>query len=862
MRNNFIPDEKQQAVIDFNNGYAIVLAAPGCGKTESLSHRILKAHQVYGIPYSDMLCVTFTNRASRDMKDKVKEVVGDVMSDLFVGNLHRFCINFLYENNIIPIDTGILDDTDQLDLISELLNVPEPKSWDVKGILDYSCKLEEVELDFPTNLLLHKDAPTSDYYGSVQYQDFANQYRLFKKENRVIDFDDILFLTYNALRNPNYRKDYKHSSYKWIQVDEIQDLNPLQLAIIDKLTAPDFHSVVFLGDERQAIYSFLGTKVDSISTLSQRCNGNIFHFSNNYRAPIYLLDMLNDYAIEQLKIDSNKLPTTSNKTYLDDALTMVKCYDSVEQYNVVATLVRQIYNDAQNEGASILVRTNNDADEISCILKKHKIEHLKITNKDMFKTISFKTLYAHLSIVTQDTRFSEWSRLMYQTRSIPKLSDARKCVRKMRKIGITPLDLLDYDNSSYFIEFARSYENKEIVIFDTETTGLNIFEDDIIQIAAMKVRNGFIVPGSELDIIIETNKQIPTTLNDGCENPMVKEYERRKNGVRNNDFEYFLPAQDAFEMFINYIGTDELLGHNVNYDVHILENNIRRRTSNIQYEIPSYWDTLKISRLLDPNLRKHTLKGLLEVYGLKGINSHNALDDIRATKSLMSYCYEKILPLLPEQQIFLNHHVMKSIQRRLLKNYYPLYKHTKDKLFSPEKSDNNTFNFEFDYVYNFMLEKNYIKPIERFDYILALFDKVVINKDADIYFNQQITNHLYEFRTFNEADLYQNGIITERIHIMTIHKSKGLEFDNVLMYNISKNVFPHYKSKNINEDARVLYVGMSRAKKRLFITYEGRISQFIDQHNKVKEHFYDMPEGQKLRLLKFEEKFVKFATLE
>lgn len=858
MKKQFIPDGTQQAVIDFNHGYAIVLAAPGCGKTESLSQRILKAHKDYCVPYSEMLCVTFTNRASRDMKDKVKEVVGDVMSELFVGNLHRFCINFLYENNIVPIDTGILDDTDQIDIISEMLNVSEPNSWDVKGILDYSCKLQEEEFEFPQELLLHKDAPTSDYYNRVQYTALASQYRQFKKENKVIDFDDILFLTYNAMRNPDYQRDYKMSSYKWIQVDEVQDLNPLQLAIIDKLTAPNFKSVVFLGDERQAIYSFLGTKKDSISSLSQRCNGNIFHFSNNYRAPLYLLDMLNDYAIEQLKIDSNKLPTTSNNTYIDDALTTVKCYDSEEQYNVVASLIREIYED-ENEGANILVRTNKDAEAISCILNEHKIKHLKITNKDMFKTINFKTLYAHLSVVAQDTRFSEWSRLLYQTRAIPKLSDARRCIHKMRKIGITPVDLLDYDNSSYFLEFANSYENKEIVVFDTETTGLNIFEDDIIQIAAMKVKNGEVVPGSELDIIIETNKQIPTTLKDGFVNPMVVEYERRKNGIRNNDFEYFLSAQDAFDKFVNYIGDDELLGHNVNFDIHILENNINRRSTGIHYAMPTYWDTLKISRLLDPNLRKHTLNGLLDVYGLEGVNSHNALDDIKATKSLMSHCYDKILPLLPKQLDFLNHDVMKSIQRRLMKNYYPLYKHTKDKLYSSIICEQNTFDFEFKHIYDCMLENNFIKPIEHFDYMRALFDKVVINKDTDKYFNHQLLNHLYEFRTFNEADLYQNGIITERIHIMTIHKSKGLEFDNVVMYNISANVFPHYRSKDINEDARVLYVGMSRAKKRLFITYMGRISQFIDNHDKVKEHFYDMPEGQKNKLLKMEERFVKFG---
>ena len=75
-------DDSQKAVIDYFGGYALVLAAPGCGKTEILSQRILKAHRDYEVPYSEMLCVTFTNRASRDMKERIEKIVPDVTSDL------------------------------------------------------------------------------------------------------------------------------------------------------------------------------------------------------------------------------------------------------------------------------------------------------------------------------------------------------------------------------------------------------------------------------------------------------------------------------------------------------------------------------------------------------------------------------------------------------------------------------------------------------------------------------------------------------------------------------------------------------------------------------------------------------------
>ena len=842
-------DKNQQEVIDFYGGHALVLAAPGCGKTEILSQRILKAHDCYGVQYEDMLCVTFTNRASRDMKERVKEVLGDDVSSLFVGNLHRLCIHFLFDNQIIPLDTGILDDTDQTEIIAEMFG-HEPRQWEIKKILDYSCQIFEHDNNFPKELCLHERA---------QYSSYGEQYVEYKKENRVIDFDDILMLTYKEMMRSDYScKDYLYTSYKWIQVDEVQDLNPLQLAIIEKMSSGEDSTIIYLGDERQAIYSFLGANHGSIVSIEAKCGSNVFNLSNNYRSPMYLLDMLNDFARTILKIDNDKLPTTTNKTYLDDALQLVKCVSNEQQYHILAMLARNIFfNEDEKESIGVLVKTNADVDAISEILDVHQIKHLKITNKDMFKTVSFKALYGHFSVVTNDTRFSDWSRLLYQTRVIPKISDARKCIREMRDLSISPTDLMNYENSSYTIEFSKSYANKEIVVFDTETTGLDIFNDDIIQIAAIKVRNGMVVPGTEVDIIIETDKTIPATLKKGFINPMVAEYKNRSNGIKRHSYERFMKAEEAFRFFAEYVGDDELLGHNVNYDVHILENNIKRRARNVCMQMPVYWDTLKLSRMLDPNLRKHTLEGLLEVYGLEGVNSHNAMDDINATKSLAEYCFWQIIPMVEKQMNYISQPMMKDIQRRMMRNYYPLYIHTFEKLYSDVIDAEHTFDYEFNYVYKHMVEKNYIEPIKLFDYMRALFNKVVIDSTKDFYFNSQLINHIYEFRTFNEADLYQNGIITERVHIMTIHKSKGLEFDNVFIHNATEGVIPHYRSTNPIEDAKVLYVGMSRAKKRVWLTYNQNASRFL-RVPEVQHHFDEMIEGQRDKLLEMEMKmFVK-----
>lgn len=855
---NKVFDDKQLEVIRFNNGHALVLGAPGCGKTDILSYRVLLSHQAYNVDYKDMLCLTFTNRASREMKERIKTTVGDVMADLFVGNLHRFCIRFIYENDLVPIDVGIADDTEQEEIFAELTGTLQVPGWKIMKTTNVAASIYMKSNDFPFEIIGREP------YIDSSTRDLAERYIKYKEENRLIDFDDILLITYKALMEKGYQQKYQYSSYKWIQVDEVQDLNPIQLAIIEKLVAKDYESVVYLGDERQAIYSFLGAKHDSIVGIKEKAGKNFFVLSNNYRSPMYLLDMLNNYAIYRLKVDATLLPKTSNKQHIDDGLMLINCDSTADQHNVIATLGRNLYLNSQErfektkdekdlESVGILVRTNADADEVSKNLGVHNIAHIKLSRKDVFKMVDFKTLYSHLSVVVNDTRFSDWARILYKTKALDTLKLSKRCIKDMRDIGLTPLDLMFYENSSYYIEFCKSYENKEIVLFDTETTGLDIFNDDIIQIAAMKMRNGMIVPGSELDIIIkmQEDKTIPSTLHDGLVNPMVEEYKRRSTGTQKEN-QYFMEAEEAFVFFVNYIGNAELLGHNVNYDVHILENNIARRAKKVTFRTPVYWDTLKMARMLDPNLRKHTLESLLETYGLEGVNSHNALDDIRATKSLTDYCYKEMSKLVDDQANFISLHETKKVQRRLINKYWPLYQHTMNKMYTAIINNENTFDYEFDYIYNQMVSQKIIEDIKLYPYIRSLFNKVVIDKAKDVYFNHQLVNHLYEFRTFNEGDFFQNGVLDERMFIMTIHKAKGLEFDNVILYDITNGRMPKYNSKNVDEDARVLYVAMSRAKKRLYMTYENRISYFLGEHSEVMEHFEEMNSEKKARLLNLE----------
>ena len=285
-------DAAQDTVVRFAQGRALVLAAPGCGKTHLLTHRIVQAHTVDGVPYDQMLCLTFTNRASRSMAERVAEVMGSLPEGLFVGNIHRFCIRFLFDNALLPLGTTIIDDIDQAEILTELAQTAfdedgSPRTLtaaDVRKTIHAAARLLESRHQLPADLHLHKHADT-------EYTHFAQRYLDYKHDNQLIDFDDILILTYAHLA----RKSVAEMAYTWLQVDEVQDLNPLQLAIIDLLAAPDA-TLLYLGDERQAVYSFMGTDAQSVDRLAQLCQGRVFHLSNNYRSPGYLLDFLNDYA--------------------------------------------------------------------------------------------------------------------------------------------------------------------------------------------------------------------------------------------------------------------------------------------------------------------------------------------------------------------------------------------------------------------------------------------------------------------------------------------------------------------------------------------------------------------------------------
>lgn len=837
-------DEFQREVINLSSGYNLVLAPPGCGKTAILAERVKTAVN-QGVCPENMLCLTFTNRAARNMRSRME---CDDSAKVFIGNVHRYCSKFLFENELVPMTTAILDETDIFSIIQELCDsdVTEPtyqQRATYMGYVNLQHLLLQYRLGHDNSVILNPECVNFSHLRALcnvlnleytrenilriydcihspedisqllknqcfTYTDlleqflFAHKYEDYKNENSLIDFDDILILQYDYLiKNEGYKR------YSWVQIDEVQDLNSLQLAIVDCIT--DNNAVtIYLGDEQQSIFSFIGADSSTLSMLRERCGTNIYHLHRNYRSPKYLLDVFNTYAINVLGVPGDLLPESQGDEVAKPGDLILKySHDNEAAVNDMLALI----NDIKEEGkTAIIVPTNADADAFAEAAKD--LPHFKISGTDFFSTEQIKLALNHLNVLACDTNFMAWARIFRGIGLTKNMAQSRRTVSVLKDCAVCPSDFLSYKDSSYILEFAKAYDTTECVIFDTETSGLNVFDDDIIQLAAIKVKDGKIT--GKYNVIMHTEQQIPAMLGD-IPNPIVEEYAKAD----------LCDRMSGLKGFLDFAEGCVLIGHNVEFDWHILDFNLRKYCgiSNLKELHSEYFDTLKLARLLLPETKSFKLKNLLALLHLEGENSHMADDDIVATKSLADELLSRI-----SRQDFKDKHCRmlrrtEAFREKFKTIYGALYLNAIDSLYHRGKP--YAIATEILNVKNALLKDSLSEAMnKKMEYFIKLLmlkvdESQEIDQMSSLYEQNICLNP--DLNTFKEADLCDTELITENLYISTVHKAKGLEFDNVIVFGAVDGTYPHFASQKQHEkdeDARVLYVALSRAKRRLILS--------------------------------------------
>lgn len=858
-------DESQRPVVMAQEGHHLVLAPPGCGKTHILASRVRWAHS-HGVGFEDMLCLTFTNRAARGMINRIGEVMdGEDLGPLHVGNVHHFCSRFLFEQQVVPADSSIVSDEETISILADYTHDDEERvirdyqsSRNYQQILFFSHLMDQMHHDHPWSLYLHPEALTEGDREALRYlcnrqkkpfavealieiypcaenyfddadaaprevagkvrtllkkMYYARRYAEYKADNHILDFEDLLLKTYDA-----YRADMQGRlrRYRWIQVDEVQDLNAMQLAIIDLLTAKERATVLFLGDEQQAIFSFMGAKVERLNEIKLRCKGHIHHLRQNHRAPSYLLGVLNRYAEAQLGIDPELLPLAGNDEQAQPGdLQIIYGATMEDEIRLICEKVQEL----QTQGTTaVVVSSNADANRVSQSLTDQGLTHFKVSGRDLFDTPDVRLLFAHLSVLSNEHNFIPWARILRGVGVFDTHSLARRFSRKLLQLALTPDDLLRYDGTTtYLQEFLKAYDGGEIVVFDTETTGTDVYHDDIIEVSAMRVCQGRVV-GEPLDLYIETDRPIPTLLGEK-ENPMYALYHQKMAAGE------LLQAEEALARFLAFVGDRPVVGHNVRFDYQILRYNLLRHVG-LRPPIPMgrVFDTLKLMRLLDRNLRSYKLESLIDQLGLQGANTHQAIDDVGATVSLVNYCATSGRSRVKAQTDFLAHPRVRPFASKLRAYYGDLYLDAMARCYDLEAdADQPALMKELRRAYAYFVEEHKVDEIPQLDDICRyIMMDLLPRQEVANSLDAQLQRYIVDLSTLKESDFCNSRSIRERIYVTTVHKAKGLEYDNVIIFDAVDGRYPNAYNRDKKqdmEDARKFYVALSRARRRLFVAY-------------------------------------------
>jgi len=841
---SFQPTEEQAKIIALFEGQHLVLAPPGTGKTMLLSYRVLHALE-QDIPPERILCLTFTVRAAMEMKARIREIARHLaLPEL--GNVHHFCHHFLYSRNLVPQKWQVIDEDTQFELMMEVTDSFPPEriqtirdkngegAIPIQHLLKASASLRQQALRFP-EVIIEPVVQNEVYRQNPELvKEISDRYYEQKKMLSVIDFDDLLLYTYYFLAFKSILK--REDLCVWVQVDEVQDLNALQMAIIEKLSTPDAH-VTYFGDMEQSIFSFMGASAENLNRIAQRCVTH--NLIKNFRSKSYLLDLFIRYAVKTLHVQWDYLPLPgaivargTHDLKMVDVPAGDRFYErSRAQADYLADMLKKELQEGSLQQTAILVATNKMADAAALALAKAGCEKelYKVSGFDLFSRVELRDFKAYCGAFSDPTDRIAWARLFKLFAKLKTQKEARAIVGKLFEAGFVPSDFLDESYGlftlPYLQEFKRCVQRERVVVFDTETTGLNRKEDEIIQIAAIEYVAG--IPGKTFEVYINAFRE----LGDSEAIHHISREMLIASGVS---------SKEGLLAFSSFIGDSVLVAHNLSFDLAMVKAGFARH--GVAHDMMSnpMFDTLDLSRRVYPDFKSFKLAELIESLQLDGCNTHNAMDDVLVTGELMMRVVKDASDVISKQA-----DVIRDYERviyRFRESFAPLWRRMTG--FADRGSSYRAEFTEFIrycfaqslYAYNDLLsyEDEQVKDptaavLKRAEKFMRYTDFAYQEMNAQQPFLTVLVLTRQELRRFKEVDVLVGD---ERIVISTIHKAKGLQFDRVILMRCENDVFPNpFFCKTPGqeaESARLLYVGMTRAKRQLVLLYSGKMSQFLE----------------------------------
>lgn len=391
------PQREAASTID---GPVLILAGAGSGKTRTITYRVAHMVDNLKIPAKSILGVSFTNKAAKEMRERVNTLIGrSKMKGLTLSTFHSLGVRLLrseikhlgYHQNFTIYDTS-----DQLTIVREAL-----KSF--KGDKNYDRKMILGKIGFLKNLGITADEfPTTPHFDQESPYDFATQfvYHFYQdklKFYNAIDFDDILFLTVKLLEDhPDIAKKYSEK-YQYIMIDEYQDTNPLQFRLVLALTSTH-NNLCVVGDDDQSIYAFRGADLSNILNFEKQFPGaKTIKLEENYRSTSPILDLAN-VVIKENKNRKSKTMWTRNTEGTQPLLWATG--DTDHEAAIIVDEIVKYQNDGKHlADIAVLYRSNTQLPPLEDQFRLNQVPYSIVGGQKFYEKKEVKDLIAYLCVI-------------------------------------------------------------------------------------------------------------------------------------------------------------------------------------------------------------------------------------------------------------------------------------------------------------------------------------------------------------------------------------------------------------------------------------------------------------------------------
>lgn len=463
-------NEKQREAVLTTEGPVLVLAGAGSGKTTVLVNRIAYMISEKNIRPWNILAITFTNKAAKEMKERIDRLLGDTAANMWMGTFHSVCVRILrtcidllgYNRDFVIYDTA-----DARMLMKETLkelNIEE-KTFPVRNVLSIISNAKNDLMDPATFENVYRNDYRMSIIAKIYYR-----YQTKLKKNNAVDFDDIILHTVKILsENPDVLNTYREK-FRYILVDEYQDTNNSQYLLIN-LLAQGHRNLCVVGDDDQSIYKFRGANI-----------GNILNFEDDY-TDVKKITLDQNYRSTQNILDVANSVISNNKERLGKELwtsngdgDKVFVYTGTNEYEEGRYIAHQIKKYYDNQGSfsdcAILYRTNAQSRVIEEMLMRESVPYKVLSGLRFYDRKEIKDTIAYLRVIYNPNDDISLVRIINE----PK-----------RKIGMTTVDkargIAEKNNISIYevISHADNYPE-----FKTATKKLLEFCDIINSLIKLK----------------------------------------------------------------------------------------------------------------------------------------------------------------------------------------------------------------------------------------------------------------------------------------------------------------------------------------------------------------------------------------